>query len=492
MSIDDVIYVICLLACIGAGSYVRKITNEEHRKLVSTALGVIVVVIVSGLHSLHCFASLALGTACVLLVHPSKCHLVTFVVMFGYLVFFRLFDFYLGIPGHTNMIQMILTLKVSGIAFEKTASWKRLQARDEQKRNDDQRDVNQESLVEITDYDEDLQTLTAAEIVHYSFNYIGVLTGPYYRYRTYRDYFEMPFKTHAPSIEATLEKLKYAVFYCALYLTTNYLWPLDYAMSDEFYNDRSFIYRLLYVWPTFFTFRARIYTGLTLSECVCTMAGFGAYPDESDPNNGEGPRKRYQHLKRDAEKHTYNFTTIVNTRVLEVERCWTFREGMKHWNVCVQYWLAVNVYKLFPSKKYRTGATLLCSAYWHGFRPGHYFCIMGAPFYVSLEDMWHKLVRKDTTGPRRNVIDVLFWFFKWFAFSYLGEAFLLSSFGNIWRFYSSVYHIGYISWAAMIALGLFLSSQKKAAERRKKRAAENAAGPGGDGVRTEVEKEKAQ
>ncbi|KAH8263890.1 hypothetical protein KR038_009162 [Drosophila bunnanda] len=490
MSIDDVIYVICLLACIGAGSYVRKITNEEHRKLVSTALGVIVVVIVSGLHSLHCFASLALGTACVLLVHPSKCHLVTFVAMFGYLVFFRMFDFYLGIPGHTNMIQMILTLKVSGIAFEKTASWKRLQARDEQKKNDDQRDVNEESLIEITDYDEDLQTLTAAEIVHYSFNYIGVLTGPYYRYRTYRDYFEMPFKTHAPSIEATLEKLKYAVFYCALYLATNYLWPLDYALSDEFYNDRSFIYRLLYVWPTFFTFRARIYTGLTLSECVCTMAGFGAYPDESDPNNGEGPRKRYQHLKRDAENHKYNFTTIVNTRVLEVERCWTFREGMKHWNVCVQYWLAVNVYKLFPSKKYRTGATLLCSAYWHGFRPGHYFCIMGAPFYVSLEDMWHKLVRKDTSGLRRNVIDVLFWFFKWFAFSYLGEAFLLSSFGNIWRFYSSVYHIGYISWAAMIALGLFLSSQKKAAERRKNRAADNAAG--GDGVRAEVKKEKAQ
>jgi len=37
--------------------------------------------------------------------------------------------------------------------------------------------VNQESLVEITDYDEELQTLSAAEILHYSFNYIGVLTG---------------------------------------------------------------------------------------------------------------------------------------------------------------------------------------------------------------------------------------------------------------------------------------------------------------------------
>lgn len=109
----------------------------------------------------------------------------------------------------------------------------------------------------------------------------------------------------------------------------------------------------MYVWPTFFIFRMRMYTGLTLSECVCTMAGFGAYPDEADVANGEGPRKQYYHLKRKANERSYNFTTIVNTRVTGVEKCWTFREGMKHWNICVQYWLAVNIYKLFPSKKYR-------------------------------------------------------------------------------------------------------------------------------------------
>ncbi|XP_030376964.1 lysophospholipid acyltransferase 7 [Scaptodrosophila lebanonensis] len=488
MSIDDVIYVICLLACIGAGSYVKKIRNESQRKLLSTSLGILVVVIVSGFHSLHCAISVALGSASVLLVHPSKCHLVTFVVMFGYLVFFRLVDLFglPSVPGHTNMIQMILTLKVSGIAFEKTAAWKRLKEREEQDSNKE-RDVNKESTIEISDYDVELQQLSPHEIVHYCFNYIGVLTGPYYRYRTYRDYFETPFKDYAPSVGATLEKLKNAGFYCTLYLIANYIWPLDYALSDEFYNQRSWVYRLLYVWPTFFIFRARIYTGLTLSECVCTMAGFGAYPDEADPTNGEGPRKRYQHLKRNADKLTYNFTTIVNTRVLEVERCWTFREGMKHWNVCVQYWLAVNVYKLFPSKKYRTGATLLCSAYWHGFRPGHYFCIMGAPFYVPLEDMWNKLVRKDATGIQRNVIDVIFWIAKWFAFSYLGTAFLLSSFGNIWRYYSSVYHIGYVSWAVFMALGIFLTKQKKALERKQKRAAE-AAGAAGDAA-TLIEKE---
>lgn len=132
-------------------------------------------------------------------------------------------------------------------------------------------------------------------------------------------------------------------------------------MSSEFYDNRSWIYRLFYVWPAFFIFRMRIYTGLTLSEAVCTNAGFGAYPIQSDVSNGEGPRTQYLQYKRDADKHDYNFLTIQNIDVKNTEICWTFKEAMKHWNQCVQYWLAVNVYKRFPSKKYRTIVTLLVS-----------------------------------------------------------------------------------------------------------------------------------
>lgn len=113
---------------------------------------------------------------------------------------------------------------------------------------------------------------------------------------------------------------------------------------------------------------------------------------------------------------------------------------------------------------------------------------MGAPFYVPLEDMWHKLVRKDAVGLRRTVIDVIFWISKWFAFSYLGTAFLLSSFDSIWRFYSSVYHIGYITWALLVALGLYLTKLKKAAERKAKRAADSIA----PSVELNTSKQKAQ
>lgn len=55
--------------------------------------------------------------------------------------------------------------------------------------------------------------------------------GPYYRYRTYRDYFETPFKNYAPNVQATVEKLKSAGIYCVLYLIANYLYPLSVSIN---------------------------------------------------------------------------------------------------------------------------------------------------------------------------------------------------------------------------------------------------------------------
>lgn len=68
---------------------------------------------------------------------------------------------------------------------------------------------------------------------------------------------------------------------------------------------------------------------------------------------------------------------------------------MKHWNICVQYWLAVNVYKRFPSKVFRTHATLMVSAIWHGVYTGYYACIGTVPFVLAVEDIWIKLLLKN-------------------------------------------------------------------------------------------------
>lgn len=72
----------------------------------------------------------------------------------------------------------------------------------------------------------------------------------------------------------------------------------QYALSHEFYNERSFWFRLWYCVPNFFIFRMRIYIGVILSECVCSMVGLGAYPARLQPKPGAGPTAHFVHLKQ--------------------------------------------------------------------------------------------------------------------------------------------------------------------------------------------------
>lgn len=148
-----------------------------------------------------------------------QCHLVSFIFSFMYLFFFRS-TAYFGIPyppSHTNLIQMILTLKLVGLAFEVNSSYQIKKKRDigmrppEEKLEDELNDINPGFM----------------EIFHYSFNYIGVLTGPYYRYRTFRDYFELPFSSSDSWKQSTIDKLKYVPMYCIFFLLCSKIWPIS-------------------------------------------------------------------------------------------------------------------------------------------------------------------------------------------------------------------------------------------------------------------------
>lgn len=285
----------------------------------------------------------------------------------------------------------------------------------------------------------------------------------------------MPFAANADCWKFTLKRLKWVPVYSALFLGASYIWPIDYALSDEFYIDRSWLYRLFYVWPSFFIFRMRIYSGILLSECICISAGLGAYPKELDSKCGHGPSKEITaEFIEKPEDRDYDFETVENIKVAGVEQCLTFREAMKHWNRCVQYWMAMYIYKRFPNKKYRVMATMAVSAYWHGVHAGHYFCILGPIFYLPLEDLYVKVFPADKGSPlQKQITAVIYWILKFFAFSYMGTAFLLKDAGKIWFYYKSVYHFAYVFWAIAYLACFLLWKQKKQALKRSQRDNEN-------------------
>ena len=77
-------------------------------------------------------------------------------------------------------------------------------------------------------------------------------------------------------------------------------------MSDEFYEDRSVLYRVFYMFPLFTIYRFRLYAAFISSECACILAGLGGYPKSGRPRPGNGPTKiievveksdRYCHIR---------------------------------------------------------------------------------------------------------------------------------------------------------------------------------------------------
>lgn len=94
--------------------------------------------------------------------------------MFGYLFFFRLADKF-GLPlssGQTNLIEMIIVLRVVGVAFEINGSWLAVGKVKKEEEVQVRKDVEEK--------DEDFLEFINPSIIdlfHYSFNYIGLLTG---------------------------------------------------------------------------------------------------------------------------------------------------------------------------------------------------------------------------------------------------------------------------------------------------------------------------
>ncbi|KAG8226559.1 hypothetical protein J437_LFUL000642, partial [Ladona fulva] len=277
MEWDDVIYLGLLLISIGFGHFIRQVENAESKKWISTLTGILLVYIVSGVHIIHPVICTLINGLIITYFRSASCHLLSFFFTFGHLIFFRT-TIYFGIgypPAHTNAVQMMLTLKLVGLAFEVYDACKL-----------------KKKIDTLSVEDQWCPTMPLPgfmDVFHYSFCYAGVLTGPYFRYRTYLDFLYSPFSRQAPCLEATSQKLMYVPMYSTLFLISGYMFPLKFTEDEEFYTDHSALYRMWYLTPTFFNFRMRIYTGFVLSECACIMAGLGAYPKIGDSKPGRGP-----------------------------------------------------------------------------------------------------------------------------------------------------------------------------------------------------------
>ena len=181
---DDVAYVAILLGSISLGPLLRLVPPEKpgnggggitfvKRKRLSTFLGLVIASLVSGWHVIHLIIQAAGNMFILASLSPRRCHIVSFVWCFTYLMFYRCSSMF-GLPSppsHTNAIIMILTLKLVGLAFEVHDGAK------EETDPMDNEDKGKKFCSSVPSLEDQF---------HYGFNHVGLITGPYYRFSTWQ------------------------------------------------------------------------------------------------------------------------------------------------------------------------------------------------------------------------------------------------------------------------------------------------------------------
>ncbi|KAH1180824.1 hypothetical protein KIL84_001758 [Mauremys mutica] len=257
--------------------------------------------------------------------------------------------------------------------------------------------------------------------------------GPFFRYRTHLDWLQQPDSQAIPSWRPLVARARLVPVYGLLFLGAAWLFPLEYVRSEAF-AARALPFRLFYMVPVFFVFRMRFYVAW-----LCADAEEGA-PGAAPPE--------------------YDYETIKNIDPYGTDFCVRVRDGMRYWNMSVQWWLAQYIYKSAPFRSYvmRSGWTMLISAYWHGLHPGYYLSFLTIPLCLAAEGAMEAGLRgrrgaAPEPEPDRSWGAWLHWFLKMRAYDYMCMGFVLLELGATLQYWRSVYFCVHLGALALLLLG---------------------------------------
>ncbi|CAI5456330.1 unnamed protein product [Caenorhabditis angaria] len=377
-----------------------------------------------------------IGVALVLLAHaivPKRQQtLIVFIGTFTYLMIVRFIHMILDVDevlSHTNVVQLIITLRVIGLTFEISDS------------ENPKKDENKRYLTDIPD---------TLHKLAYFYHFCGLFTGPYYTYQMLLDAQNPILKTWDPKNEV-LSRIYRLLWSVPLFILINYYCPLDTIRSDDVWNV-SFLTRLVYAALIFMVFKTRVYSAWAIAESICVVLGIGIYPSASKPRIIVGPTdiKEYERLKN-TEIVNVDSEAIVNLDIPMVEFSNGFRDGMKSWNRSVQTWLAIYVHSRV--KFMRVEMTMLVSALWHGVYAGYFMSFGVVAMCAKLEDVIYRLV---PVNPETNQRPAWFRYLyihtiRCRGFEMLATGFLLKNGADVHRFWCSIYY-----WLPLLTIPFYI------------------------------------
>lgn len=470
MAKDDLVYAVVLVGSVFCGGLVSLMRSPGQKRLVCGAVGATSVAVICGVNGLHSLLMAIVNGFIVARMSSRICHLFSFVWCFAYLGFFRTAE-YFGLPPISpldNALQLFFTLRLVGLAFEvhdSAANLERLKK--------DGLTMEERNEVRLKCKYENVDP-SLLDTLFYCYSYIGLYTGPYYKYRTYHDMLHtngpgnnnLKIRTNVWNILTS--KLRFLPIYVIVHVVLSRYVSVQTAKTEEFLVSEPMWFRAVYTIPMFISFRFRLFIAFILSECACVTAQLGAYSVTSKSRPGQGPTNHSALEGREsslgdcgAVDNEVDFETIRNLDVWECEFAPTMRETIKSWNKTVQFWLAANVYRRLSTRNqyYKTLITMSVSAFWHGVHPGYYLTFLAVPFYLAAEDLllgalerWRGIKLSEDRGIWRWTC----WLVRGRAFEYMGIGFHFLGFQETIRYWNRLYFAGHIFIVVAIMVGVLL------------------------------------
>lgn len=463
MANDDLVYAVVLVGSVFCGMAVSSIRSPGRRQLFCGAVGATSVALICGINGLHSMLMALVNGFIVTRISSRICHVISFVWCFAYLGFFRTAE-YFGLPPISpldNALQLFVTLRLVGLAFEvhdSSANLERLKK--DGLSTDERNEVRLKCIYENV-------SPSILDSLFYCYSYIGLFTGPYYKYRTYHDMLHSGLQNGSDNSRIRtsiwknlMSKLRFLPVYVIVHIILSRNVSVQTAKTDVFLVSEPLWYRAVYIVPLFMSFRFRLFIAFVLSECACVTAQLGAYPVTGKSRPGQGPTN-HSSLEQRAPDEGFDFETIRNLDVWECEFAPTMRETIKSWNKTVQFWMAVNVYRRLSTvnQHYKTLITMSISAFWHGVHPGYYLTFLAVPFYLAAEDLLLGALERRRgikLSGDRGIWRWTCWFVRGRAFEYMGIGFHFLGFQETIRYWNGLFFAGHIFIVVAILAGLLL------------------------------------
>lgn len=291
----------------------------------------------------------------------------------------------------------------------------------------------------------------------YVFFYASLLTGPSFDYADYEKFILTDLFNDVPnnkkpgkgkrkipkSGRIALLKVLQGFIWIGLFV---YLTPkitIEYSLSDDFKYNKSFIYKLIFIWILGMVQRFKYYAVWLISEGSCIVVGLGynGYDSSND--------KMY-------------WNRVQNIDPLKFEMGQNVHDCLESWNMNTNKWLKNFIYlrtctRDKETNKLKVGIiptiiTFTTSAFWHGTLPGYYLTFILGAFMQSVGKIFRRNIRpifisKDgkKVSKFKKLYDINSWILTQLVFGYAVQPFNILEFGKSIELWKSCYfwvHIG--------------------------------------------------